>query len=98
MRTPSCARELTDGVLHFLSGEIDGGIPTTSQVSDIVAKIVRELGQPTLAQAFAEFHSGADRRNDQGAVSQARRKLATFESVPLGPTPVSANELGVVGL
>ena len=79
------ARELTDGVLHFLSGEIDGGIPTTNQVSDIVAKIVRELGQPTLAQAFAEFHSRADHRNNQGVVSQAGRKLATFESVPLGP-------------
>jgi hypothetical protein len=48
------ARELTDGVLHFLAAEGDGGVPTTAQVGEQVAKAVRELGQPALAQAFAE--------------------------------------------
>src|SRR5262245_33459697 len=48
------ARELTDGILHFLTVENDGRIPTTVQVADLVVKVVRELGQPALAQAFAD--------------------------------------------
>src|SRR5439155_8588056 len=48
------ARELTDGVLHFLAKEIEDPVPTTSQVAEMVVKIVRELGQPALAQAYAE--------------------------------------------
>jgi hypothetical protein len=46
------ARELTDSVVHFLTAEADA-IPTTVQVADLVVKIVRELGQPALAAAFA---------------------------------------------
>jgi hypothetical protein len=48
------ARELTDGVVHFLTEESDGGTPTTSQIAELVVKVVRELGQPALAEAFAE--------------------------------------------
>src|ERR1700758_255363 len=48
------ARELTDGVLHFLSGEGEGHIPTTAGIAELVAKVVRELGQPALARAYAE--------------------------------------------
>lgn len=47
------ARELTDGVAHFLAAEFDGATPTTTQIRDLVIKVVRELGQPTLAEAFA---------------------------------------------
>jgi hypothetical protein len=47
------ARELTDGVLHFLGREQATAIPTTAQVAELVGKVVRELGQPALAQAFA---------------------------------------------
>lgn len=47
------ARELTDGVLHFLAAETDGTTPTTAQVRELVIKVVRELGQPALAEAFA---------------------------------------------
>lgn len=47
------ARELTDGVVHFLSLEGDE-TPTTAQIADLVVKVVRELGQPELAEAFAE--------------------------------------------
>ena len=46
------ARELTDGVLHFLAVEKDDDTLTTAQIADIVAKTVRELGQPALAEAF----------------------------------------------
>jgi hypothetical protein len=48
------ARELTDGVLHFLEGEYGGGTPTSAQIAELVIKVVRELGQPALAAAFAE--------------------------------------------
>lgn len=46
------ARELTDGVLHFLAVEKDDDTLTTAQIADIVAKTVRELGQPALAEAY----------------------------------------------
>jgi hypothetical protein len=48
------ARELTDGVLHFLAAETAGGTPTTAQVAELAAKVVRELGHPALAQAFSD--------------------------------------------
>jgi ATP cone domain len=49
------ARELADGVLHFLAAGLEGAIPTTAQIGETVVKVVRELGQPPLAQAFAAF-------------------------------------------
>jgi hypothetical protein len=48
------ARELADGILHFLAAEAGVAIPTTGQIADTVTKVVRELGQPALAQAFAQ--------------------------------------------
>src|SRR5258708_6477109 len=48
------ARELTDGVVHFLAEDSAGGTPTTNQIAETVFKVVRELGQPALAEAFAE--------------------------------------------
>ena len=59
------ARELTDGIVHFLTGEMAGTTPTTAQVADLVIKIVRELGQPALSQAFAE----GNRRRLRSAVT-----------------------------
>jgi ATP cone domain len=49
------ARELTDGVVHFLTEETDGATPTTMQIAELVIKVVRELGQPALAATFAEY-------------------------------------------
>ncbi len=49
------ARELADGVVHFLALECDGATPTTEQIAEVVIKVVRELGQPALAEAFARF-------------------------------------------
>src|SRR5438552_16791581 len=34
------ARELTDGVVHFLSAEADEKTPRTAQVADLVVKVV----------------------------------------------------------
>ncbi|HZT80156.1 MAG TPA: ATP cone domain-containing protein [Gemmataceae bacterium] len=48
------ARELADGVLHFLAAELEGETPTTEQVAECAVKVVRELGQPALAQAYAD--------------------------------------------
>src|SRR6516225_4720854 len=48
------AHELTDGVLHFLAAEFAGSTPTSGQIAELVIKVVRELGQPALAGAFAE--------------------------------------------
>src|SRR6476620_6063300 len=48
------ARELTDGVLHFLTQEELGETTTWPAVDEVVEKVVRELGQPELANAYAE--------------------------------------------
>lgn len=47
------AREMADGVLHFLDADGGAGITTTAELTELVAKVVRELGQPALARAFA---------------------------------------------
>src|SRR5437762_1235357 len=47
------ARELCDSVMHFLAAEAEGTTPTTAQVAELAVKVVRELGQPLLAQALA---------------------------------------------
>src|SRR5438128_3168197 len=51
---PFLARELTDGVLHFLAAETDGDRLPTSAIAELIIKVVRELGQPALARAFAD--------------------------------------------
>jgi len=51
---PFLTRELTDGVLHFLAADCPESIPSTEWIGDLVVKVVRELRQPRLAQAFAE--------------------------------------------
>lgn len=61
------ARELADGVVHFLNAESEGATPTTEQIAELVIKVVRELGQPALAEAFARF---AQNRTRHGAKSQ----------------------------
>ncbi len=48
------ARELTDGVLHFLAQETDEGVITAEQIDETLVKVVRELGQPQLARSYAE--------------------------------------------
>lgn len=50
-------RELTDGVLHFLHEEDLPDTATSDQIAEGIEKIVRELGQPALARAFAERRS-----------------------------------------
>jgi hypothetical protein len=72
------ARELTDGVVHFLSAETEGAIPSTTQVAEVVIKVVRELGQPALAQSFAD-----------GARRRAARRAQPRSDTPQPPTEVT---------
>jgi hypothetical protein len=87
---PFLARELTDGVLHFLAADAGAAVPTTEQVRELTAKVVRELGQPALAALVAEDHprpSRADGRRVQSGpcrgaprwVAGARRAGRAFE-------------------
>jgi hypothetical protein len=77
------ARELADGVVHFLAAEAGAAPPTTAEVAELVAKVVRELGQPALAEAFEEF--GRRRRRGAGARAVAPpRPLPAAEEPPDG--------------
>src|SRR5437868_10960681 len=49
---PFLARELADVAVHFLADESEGSVPTTEQVREVVAKVLRELKQHALAAAF----------------------------------------------
>jgi hypothetical protein len=81
------ARELADGVVHFLTVESEGATPTTEQIAEIVIKVVRELGQPALAEAFARF--GQERARPRvkpqtaEAASSAQVVLRFSPSTPL---------------
>ncbi|MGH9811468.1 MAG: ATP cone domain-containing protein, partial [Terriglobia bacterium] len=66
------ARELTDGVLHFLAVEKEDDTLTTAQIVEIVGKTVRELGQPALAEAFAADPRAAQPTNDAIALHAPR--------------------------
>jgi hypothetical protein len=74
------ARELTDGVLHFLCAEVEAEQPTTAQIAELVAKVVRELGQPALAQIYAEGQR-RDHRDAPAALSRAKtsRSMGAFQ-------------------
>src|SRR2546425_937528 len=50
------ARELADVVVHFLADELDDHTPTTDQVAEVVVKVLRQLKQHELAEAF-EAHA-----------------------------------------
>jgi hypothetical protein len=50
------ARELTDGVVHFLAQDHDGATLTVEDLREQVIKFVRELRHPHLARAY-ELHT-----------------------------------------
>lgn len=64
------ARELADGVAHFLGDDADGATPSTEQIAELAEKVVRELGQPALAAAFAG-HGARRRRGPRPAAAAA---------------------------
>jgi hypothetical protein len=75
------ARELTDGVLHFMALESLGPTPTTPQIAELVIKVVRELGQPALAR---EFERAGDRKRDREAGAEPAAVAGATEE-KLGP-------------
>ncbi|HVK12858.1 MAG TPA: ATP cone domain-containing protein [Gemmataceae bacterium] len=48
------SQELTESILHFLSAETSGGEVTPADIAEVVGKVVRNLGQPTIAQAYEQ--------------------------------------------
>jgi hypothetical protein len=46
-------RELTDGVVHFLALECQA-TPDVTEIAEVVARTVRELGHPALARAYEQ--------------------------------------------
>jgi hypothetical protein len=81
------ARELTDGVLHFLSGEAEDRILTTADVAELVVKVVRELGQPALARAYADFAHRGGARPATKAGPAARPETVALRFAPADPLP-----------
>jgi hypothetical protein len=71
------ARELTDGVLHFLGQEYAGSTPSTAHIAEWVVKVVRELGHPDLARAFA-LHAERDRQRAASEVGHTTDEAVRF--------------------
>jgi hypothetical protein len=60
--SPFLIRELTDVVLHFLAKLSWDVIPTTDEIAEQIAKIVREVGQPQLARQYAAMQEHSSER------------------------------------
>lgn len=67
------SRELADGVVHFLTLESEGATPTTEQIADIVIKVVRELGHPAVAEAFARFGQARERTSLRQQIDEPKQ-------------------------
>jgi hypothetical protein len=63
------ARELTDGVVHFLTDEYDGATLTVEEVREHVIKVVRELRHPNLARAY-EIHTAPRPEQPRAVVAE----------------------------
>jgi hypothetical protein len=77
------ARELTDGVLHFLRADPPSPL-TTADLAELIAKVVRELGQPLIARQYVRF-------------AQERQRQALPAGEPLVPQDSLAEWLARVG-
>ena len=86
------ARELTDSILHFLGPETGGAIPTTELIADLVIKVVRELGQPALARAFADSREARSRQ------AGGQRDIEPASVKPLGPSLAEVSQWAESGL
>jgi hypothetical protein len=80
------ARELTDGVLLFLMRDLAGQTPASSQIAELVTKVVRELGQPVVARAFAEFAQSRGRAARKASARYGDPLTGDPASTVLGPT------------
>jgi hypothetical protein len=80
------ARELTDGVLLFLMRELSGQTPASGQVAELVTKVVRELGHPVVARAFAEFAQSRGRAARKASARYGDALIGEPAGSVLGPT------------
>jgi hypothetical protein len=99
------ARELADVVLHFLSQEDLGDTATAEQISDASAKVLRELGQPALADRFADCWPPAEAKRRELRVPfeppdvLARRCLEEYSlRAVFAPDVASAHRSGLIRL
>lgn len=81
------ARELTDSVLHFLAAEVEADPPSTAQIAELIVKVVRELGQPVLAQVYADGQ--AHHLNPTAAAVEPQEPVCSEATVhfPLDASP-----------
>jgi hypothetical protein len=82
------ARELTDSILHFLAMEIMEAEPTTAQIAECVAKIVRELGQPALARIYTD--AGAQKQGTAATTQPAGQSTAGPARTVPGTAPADS--------
>lgn len=75
------ARELADGVLHFLGLERLGETVRAEQIAECVAKVIRELGHPALARAYELRHAESSVRNDSSGLTVRFEREQTPEEV-----------------
>ena len=68
------ARELADGVVHFVAMDSEGETPTTARIAEVVEQVVRELGHPALALAFARQSAHRVRVPQAARMAAARRQ------------------------
>lgn len=96
------ARELTDGILHFLALDFPGQSPTTEQIRELVSKVIREFGHPELARTYSDCRRTAASiaRNRSSALSAIKGKAFAEEvrEELFAPIPASAASLGNVVL
>jgi hypothetical protein len=101
------ARELTDGVLHFVGEEAEDGPLSTAQIAELVMKVVRELGHPALAQAYAAAQSKTTRKRTTEPIPPAGTKDRQSSDIDLAdyalrevfaPELVSAHGAGLITL
>jgi hypothetical protein len=103
---PFKARELTDGVLHFLASEVNGRATTTAELSEIIIKVVRELGHPDLARIFADGagwradssrHRAEDHARPRQAFEDEASTLAARNTTELKDVDIGDEVLGEPG-
>src|SRR5262249_4278882 len=78
------ARALADAAVGFLALDWEGRTPTTEEVREVVARVVRELGQPALAEAFAAFSPERVRGKPPGPTGPGEVVLRFPAGAPLG--------------
>jgi len=82
---PFLARELTDGVVHFLAAEAAGRPLATSEIAETVAKVVREFGHSALADAY-------EAAIQVPTAPKAARSRAVSSVMQAAGTPITADQ------